>query len=151
MTTQRKIVYGLLLSAAILLLTLSLTPGQTYARYYAGASWNTVVWGPDGDLPVLTGNSKTLTVLRENIPDTAQCTFRILSADQTYADFTSDSLTATVADGTVTIRLGETLPPAGTYHLVLTWDNEEAGSTEAETVTFFINYSDGLKTQEVTE
>lgn len=142
MTEKRKILYGLLLCGMFLSLSALMVPGKAYARYNTGASWNTVINAPSGILPVLTEDNEVLTF---PLPEaTGEVVFAIqkMQTDGTYVEYTKGSLTAHLEGERVQIHLGKTLPPAGTYRLVITWTSEDAEPASVETVTFFINYSD---------
>lgn len=139
MTNKRIIVYGLLLCCASLLFALSLSPGQAYARYYAGASWNAVIHNTSQTTPILTKTTKSLTLPISSWDD-GVCIIEKMQADGTFTEYTSDGLAATLSAENAIVTLGEALPPAGTYRLVISSMDRE---TVIQTVTFFINYSDG--------
>ena len=143
MTEKRKIIYGLLLCGAFLLLSVLVAPGNAYARYITSAGWNTVINAPSGTLPVLTKDNTTLTV---PVPEmTGEVVFAIqkMQTDGTYAEYTGEGLIIQQEEESVQIHLDKPFPPAGTYQMVITWTSEDAATASVETVTFFINYSEG--------
>lgn len=143
MTEKRKILYGLLLCGAFLLLSMLVVPGEAYARYNTGASWNTVINAPSGILPVLTKDNTTLTV---PVPEmTGEVVFAIqkMQTDGTYAEYTGEGLIIQQEEESVQIHLDKPFPPASTYQMIITWTSEDAEITLVETVTFFVNYSEG--------
>ena len=150
MMENRKIAYGLLLIGAIALLIVAVAPGNIYARYNAGASWNTVINAPSGALPVLTEDIGTLTLSVPEAGDNVQIVIEKMQPDGSYAEYTGDGLLVNGAGENIQIQTVEPLPDAGTYRLLITWTSEGAETDFSETVTFFVNYSDG-KAREVTE
>lgn len=147
MARKYTIAYGLLL-VAVLLLSLALLPGRAYARYDTAVGWNTVIIGPQDpvvtgpELPVLTASNQTLEfILSDEVKD-PELSLETLLADQSFAIYDNGGMTVIQSDTTVTIQLEQVRPPAGTYRLVITWENEETAETETAAVTFFINYSD---------
>ncbi len=143
MTEKRKILYGLLLCGAFLLLSMLVFPGEAYARYSTGASWNTVINAPSGILPVLTEDNTTLTFSVSEMTGEGEFTIQKMQTDGTYADYTGEGLTIQQEEERVQIHLDKPIPPAGTYQMIITWTSEDAETTLVETVTFFVNYSEG--------
>ena len=147
MRIQTKIKYGLLLMAAILLLSVAMLPQPSLARYNTTVSWNTVIAAEEDPAvtpigtPIFTGSSLTFR-LTEGVTDPT-CSIEKMMADQSYSQFSAGSLTATVVGDTVVIQKGTVSPPAGTYRLVITWQTEETAEVQTAAVTFFVNYSDG--------
>lgn len=139
---KRKIIYGLLLSGAIFLLCAAIAPGDAYARYNTCAGWNTVINASGNALPVLTENTKTLTLPFAETTENAVCSIQRMQGDGTFANYEDAGLTASLAGEGVQIHMGDGLPPAGTYRVVVTWASEDAESVSTETATFFVNYSD---------
>ena len=143
MTIKRKILYGLLLFGVLLLLCVVVAPGKAYARYNAAASWNTVVNAPSGFLPVLTEDNTTLTYSFPEATSDTIVAIQKMQKDGSYSDYTGEGLTVQSEGENIQIHMGEDNPPAGTYRMVITWKSEDADSASVETVTFFVNYSDG--------
>lgn len=148
MARKTQIAYGLLLIGAALLVSLTVAPGITYARYHTAVGWNTVIGMTQNpaisspDTPILTKNVRELEfTLAEGVAEPL-CAIEILTAAEGYTAYTAENLTATVAENSVIVQLGQTLPPAGTYRLVITWQAEETAEAQTAAVTFFINYSD---------
>ena len=151
MTRKYQIAYGALLIVVVLLLSFVLTPEQAYARYQAAVCWNTVVNMETDSLvttpdpPILTKESGRLFVTLPEGVTNPECTIEVLSADQGFIAYHADNVMAVPTDNnTVIVVLGETLPPAGTYKLVVTWktgEEEETAVIERADLTFFINYS----------
>lgn len=139
MTKKRIIGYGLLLISVVLLLTLSMLPGQAFARYYAGANWNAVIHDTSQTIPILTKNVRSISI-PVALSEPAACALEKMRMDGTFTEFTSDGLRATISGDQATLTLGEEFPPAGTYRLVFCTAD---GATVLRTVIFFVNYSDG--------
>lgn len=139
MTNRNRISFGLLLLSVTLLLAVSMLPGQAFARYYAGASWNAVIHDTSKTIPILTKTAKTLSIPVE-APENAVCIVEKMQSDGGYEAFASNGVAATLSGENALIALGEDLPPAGTYRLVI---RSADGETVLQTVVFFVNYSDG--------
>lgn len=148
MARKLTIAYGLLLVTVLLVLSLALSPGRTYARYDKAVGWNTVISGPQDpaitgpQIPVLTMHTPNLKFILSDEVKNPVLSLETLLADQSFVAYEADGLTMSQSEHTVTIRLNASQPPAGTYRLVVTWENEETAETETAAVTFFINYSD---------
>ena len=139
---KKTIIYGLLLSVAMLLLCAAVFPGDTYARYNTCAGWNTVINASGNTLPVLTENTRTLTLPFSEIAENAACSIERMQGDGTFTIYADAGLTASLAGESVQIHMGDAHPPAGTYRVVITWASEDAELVSTETATFFVNYSD---------
>lgn len=138
MTKKRTIIYGLLLIGLIALLTAGLLPGETYARYNACTSWNTVIHAASDTMPIMNGETKQL-AFPVSDPHAAVCVLEKLQSDGTYAVYTGADLDVSTEGENILVEMVDTLPAAGTYRLILTWNNED--TTQEQVVTFFISYS----------
>lgn len=138
MTGKRIRLYWPVLAVLLPVMCLTLSVGQTYARYANTTVWNTVVSGAEQegisapDTPILKTAEDALVYTLTKIPQ--NCTVEMLTADG-YTEV--DTLQVTLENKTVTIRLGQTPAPAGTYRLTLQWSEEDQTQT-----IFFINYSE---------
>lgn len=162
MTRKYQIAYGTLLLVAVLVLSVSLVPDQTYARYDNMVSWNAVVNQAESDLVIVSGSSilseenGMLTITLPETPKSVEMTLKILSADQEYVECTGEAPFTSASEKNVYVFLGDNNVLAGTYQLVITWENattetaettettettEKTVETQTATVIFFVNYS----------
>lgn len=138
MARKRIGLYWPVLMVMLLAMCLMMAVGQTHARYADTTVWNTVVSGALSEgvsapaAPILKTAEDVLVYTLTQIPQNT--TVELLTSDG-YTEV--ETLQVTREDTTVTIRLGQTPAPAGTYRLTLQWSEGEQTQT-----VFFINYSD---------
>lgn len=140
MKRVKLISYWAVLTLLILTACLILSIGQANARYVDTKVWNTLISPGDGSQTtgILTSRDDELRYPLEQTP--SELSFELLSVDENdtvYFSRTDAPVQTEQTQDTLTLRLGEELPPAGTYRLTLTW-----ADGETERIIFFINYSD---------